>query len=202
MSTTERRSPAWFKPALLIEVPAVIVTFAMMLHITANALLRTFKNDPLPNTLEITQYWYLPIVAFLGFMAAQARGQHIAADLIYERFPEVTKRYVLSALSLLAAVVCFGFAYFGWGEAVHAHEIGKTAGVSDVAAWPPYYLVPVAFGVMTVQFLYAAVMAIVRGESQPVVTDPDDVLLLEELEHEDQQSTRKSRRDDTEGVTR
>ena len=53
-------------------------------------------------------------------IAAQARGQHIAADLIYERFPEVTKRYVLAVLSVLAAAVCLGFAWFGWGEAVHA----------------------------------------------------------------------------------
>lgn len=181
MSNAAQR-PSWLKPELLIEIPAVIVTFAMMLHITANALLRTFKNEPLPNTLEITQYWYLPIIAFLGFIAAQARGQHIAADLIYERFPEVTKRYVLAMLSVLAAAVCLGFAWFGWGEAVHAREIGKTAGVSDVVAWPPYFLVPLAFGVMVVQFLYSAVKAAATGEIQHVVTDPDDVLLLEELD--------------------
>lgn len=172
----------WFKPELLIEIPAVVVTFVMMVHITANALLRTFKNEPLPNTLEITQYWYLPIIAFLGFIAAQARGQHIAADLIYERFPEVTKRYVLAVLSVLAAVVCLGFAWYGWGEAVHAREIGKTAGVSDVVAWPPYFLVPLAFGVMVVQFLYSAGHTLIKGDHSHVVTDPDDVLLLEELD--------------------
>lgn len=182
MSNARTQRPAWLKPALLIEIPAVIVTFVMMVHITANALLRTFKNDPIANTLEITQYWYLPIIAFLGFIAAQSRGQHIAADLIYERFPEVTKRYVLAVLSVLAAVVCAGFAYYGWGEAVHAKEIGKTAGVSTVTAWPPYYLAPIAFGVMTVQLLYAAIRAIVKGDDHHVVTDPDDVLLLEELE--------------------
>ena len=180
--TNAKRPASRFRPALLIEVPAVLVTFAMMAHITANALLRTFANDPLPNTLEITQYWYLPIIAFLGFIAAQARGQHIAADLIYERFPEVTKRYVLAVLALLSAVVCLGFAWFGWGEAVHAREIGKTAGVSDLVAWPPYFLVPIAFGVLTVQFLWAAFRALTRGDTQHVVTDPDDVLLLEELD--------------------
>lgn len=181
MTNAAKRRP-WLKPELLIEIPAVVVTFVMMIHITANALLRTFKDAPIDNTLEITQYWYLPIIAFLGFIAAQARGQHIAADLIYERFPEVTKRYVLAVLSVLAAGVCLGFAWFGWGEAVHAQEIGKTAGVSDLVAWPPYYLVPLAFGVMVVQFLYAAFKAVATGEIQHVVTDPDDVLLLEELD--------------------
>lgn len=183
MSTEEKKAkPRWLNAQLLIEVPAVIVTFVMMVHITANALLRTFMNDPIADTLEITQYWYMPIIAFLGFMAAQARGQHIAADLIYERLPEVTKRYVLSLLSVVAAVFCLGFAYFGWGEAVHAREIGKTAGVSDVTAWPPYYLVPLAFGVMTVQFLLVALRALLKGDEQHIVTDPDDLLLMEEIE--------------------
>ncbi|MCR1786269.1 TRAP transporter small permease [Nocardioides carbamazepini] len=182
-----------FRPALLIEVPAVVVTFAMMVHVTANALMRTFANDPLPNTLEITQYWYLPIIAFLGFIAAQARGQHIAADLIYERFPEATKRYVLAVLSVLAAVVCLGFAWFGWGEAVHAKDIGKTAGVSNLVAWPPYFLVPLCFGILFVQFLYAAVRAIVKGDDQHVVTDPDDVLLLDELDEMEAQEHEKHR---------
>lgn len=180
-NTTGTRS--WLKPALLIEVPAVLVTFVMMVHITANALMRTFADEPIRHTLEVTQYWYLPIIAFLGFMAAQARGQHIAADLIYERFPEATKRYVLAVLAVVSAVVCLGFAWFGWGEAVHAKEIGKTAGVTDLPAWQPYFLVPFAFGVLVVQFLYSAVRALVKGDAQHVVTDPDDVLLLEELDH-------------------
>jgi len=174
--------PAWLKPQLLIEIPAVIVTFAMMAHITVNALLRTFKNEPVANTLEITQYWYLPIIAFLGFIAAQARGQHIAADLIYERLPDCTKRYVLAVLSVLAAVICAGFAKYGWEEAVHAHEIEKTAGVTEVAAWQPYYLVPLAFGVMTIQLLWSAGRALIKGDDQHVLTDPDDAMLLEELE--------------------
>lgn len=182
MSNAAPRRPAWLKPALLFEVPAVVVTFAMMVHITANALLRTFKNAPIADTLEITQYWYLPTIAFLGFMAAQARGQHVAAELIYERLPEVTKRYVLAVLSVLAAVICAGFAKYGWEEAVHAHEIQKTAGVSDLSAWQAYYLVPLAFGVMTVQLLWAAGQALIKGGSQHVVTDPDDMLVVEEVE--------------------
>lgn len=191
---TQRKG--WFRPAVLIEIPAVVVTFTMMVHVTANALMRTFANDPLPHTLEITQYWYLPIIAFLGFIAAQARGQHIAADLIYERFPEATKRYVLAVLSVVAAVVCLGFAWFGWGEAVHAKEIGKTAGVSDLVAWPPYFLVPLCFGVLFVQFLYAAVRAVVKGDAQHVVTDPDDVLLLDELDEMESREDDRSRHDE------
>lgn len=162
---------------LVIEVPAVVVTFLMMLHVTANALLRTFWNDPIDNTLEYVQYIYMPLVAFLGFAAAQRRGQHVAADLIYERLPIRTRRYVLALVLVVAALLCAGFAWFGLLEAVHAADIEKTAGVSDVPAWPAYFLVPLAFGSLTIQFGLAALRALVRSEEDvpAVVTGVDPV---------------------------
>ncbi|MPV88444.1 TRAP transporter small permease subunit, partial [Georgenia ruanii] len=141
----------------------VIVTMVMMVQITANALMRTLFREPLPYTLEITQYWYMPVVAFLGFMAAQRRGQHIAADLIFQALPRGTKRAVLAALYLLAAVALAGMAYYGWHEAIKAWEIRKHAGISPLPAWPLYFLPSLAFGVMTVQFVAAAIGFIRHG---------------------------------------
>lgn len=182
MTETKRKPVAVRAVELAIEIPAVLVTFVMMVHITANAISRTFFNNPLPNTLEITQYWYLPIVAFLGFIAAQLRGQHVAADLLYERFPDVTKRFVLAVMFLLASVVSLGFARFGWDEALHAMDIEKTAGVSELPAWQPYFLAPVAFAALTVQFAYAAIHALVRGvDGEGMVGDPEELLVLDQL---------------------
>lgn len=166
---------------LMIEIPAVIVTFVMMVHITANAVLRTWADRPIAHTLEITEYWYLPLVAFLGFIAAALRGQHIAADLIFEMLPKVTRRFVLAFFLLLAAIVCFGFARFGLDEALHAQEIRQTAGVSELVAWPTYYLAPISFGALTVIFAWDAVKALRNRATAPVITDPDDALLRDEL---------------------
>ncbi|MDF1602229.1 TRAP transporter small permease [Nocardioides sp. YIM 152315] len=154
----------WSRAAdLAIEVPAVIVTFVMMAHITANAVARKFFEHPIEYTLEITQYWYMPIIAFLGFMAAQRRGQHIAADLIFQMLPTVTRRWVLAAFNIVGAGVLAAFCRFGWTEAQFAREIGRHAGITPIPAWPVYYLVPLTFGVMTLQFLFAAIAAIRLG---------------------------------------
>jgi TRAP-type C4-dicarboxylate transport system permease small subunit len=179
MST--QRTPRRFRPELLIEVPAVIVTLVMMVHITANALLRTFAHDPIQHTLEIVQYWYVPTVAFLGFVAAQHRGQHIAADLVFELLPKVTRRFVLCAVFVICAVLCLGFARYGWNEATHALDIRKTAGVSDVPSWPSYFLVPFAFAILTVQFAIASVRAITRPEIGHVVTDIEDSTVMDQV---------------------
>jgi TRAP-type C4-dicarboxylate transport system permease small subunit len=167
MSEAEPVRPAHRGLDLLIEVPAVVVTFLMMLHVTVNAVLRTFADEPLPNTLEYVQYWYLPAVAFLGFIAAQRRGQHVAADLLYTKLPRLAQRIVLAVFLVVSAVLCLGFAWFGLDEALHAYEIRKTAGVSEVPAWPAYFLVPLAFGSLTLQFVLAAIRAVRSADPEP-----------------------------------
>ncbi|MFD1815377.1 TRAP transporter small permease [Rhodococcus gannanensis] len=184
MSASSSASSKWPNRLLLfIEVPAVVVLFVMMLHVTANALLRAFASSPIPNTLEITQYVYLPIIALLGFMAAQARGEHIVADLVTHYFPPRFRRWVLFFGYALTAIVTAGFAWYGLEEANHAHSIGKTAGVSTVVSWPVMYLVPLAFGVLTVQIAFAAVRAL-RGFEDEDATDAEVERLNAEMEAE------------------
>ena len=174
MSLSVDARPRRLNLDLFIEVPAVILTFVMMVHISLNAVMRAFWSSPLPNTLEITQYWYLPVIAFLGFIAAQRRGQHVSADLIYEMLPLVTKRWVQAVSFVLVGTVCAGFAGFDLQEALHAFDIRRTAGVSDLPAWPPYFLAPVAFGSLTIQFYLAAVRA-VFGPEPPVGAESQEV---------------------------
>lgn len=166
---------------LSIEIPAVLVAFVMILHVSLNAILRTWFQTPIANTLEITTYWYLPIIAFLGFIAAAQRGQHISADLIYRILPHGSKKFVLSTLFLVSSVVCFGFAWFGLQEALHAMEIRKTAGVGGVISWPTYFLVPIAFGSLTLQFLYTAINSLRYPEDDHFHGNPDDAAVMEDL---------------------
>lgn len=166
---SESSSPAArIKDRLLmcIEVPAVIVLAVMMLHVTANAILRTVSGNPIQSTIEITQYLYLPVLALLGFVAAQARGEHIVADIATGYMTVRTKRVIICGGYLITAAVSAGFAWYGLSEARHAHAIGKTAGVSSVPAWPVHYLIPVAFGVMTVLLFVAAYRALRGAEDE------------------------------------
>lgn len=174
-----------FRPELLVEIPAIVVMFIMMIHITANALMRTFARSPLPNTLEITEYWYMPIIVFIGFVAAQMRGEHTKADFIFNALPKVTHRYVLGVAYAAISIVCVGFAWFGFQEAMTAFEVRRMAGSSHVVSWPTYFLPPLAFGVMIVQFAYASVHSLRGG----TIVERDELDDLEvEIDLKGQQS--------------
>lgn len=143
----------------IVEYPAVIVLIVMMLHVTANALARAVWDSPIQNTIELVQFVYLPIIAALGFIAAQLRSEHIVADIAVAHLSVSVRRWVLTGGYLLSAVVMGGFAWFGFPKAIDAQAISKTAGVSTIPVWPIYYLVAAALAVLTVLFLRSAYRA-------------------------------------------
>lgn len=154
MSTAAKRHN-W--GALVVEIPAVAVLIVMSVHVVANAVLRTYWHKPISNTLEVVQYWYLPIIALLGIIAAQSRGQHLAADLIFRHLPAFGKRFFSILGLVVSVVVCAGFTWFGLREALEAYEIKKTGGISGLTIWPVYFLVPVTFFYLFVTYLFLLV---------------------------------------------
>ncbi|AFR49472.1 TRAP transporter small permease [Gordonia sp. KTR9] len=157
----------------LAETLAAATLILMMLHVTLNAITRSFFSAPVPNTLEITEYWYMPILALIGFVTAQARREHVSIDLLFRRIPRAAQRWVIVGSHLLSAMVFAGFAWYGASEALHAYDIELTGGVSALTIWPVWILVPVSFAVLAAQFLTTAVRSIASAEYAGQV-DPDD----------------------------
>lgn len=148
------------------ETVAALAIVMMMLHTVANALLRSVFNAPMSGTIEYVGFWYLPLVAFFGFLAAQQRDGHIEARLLFDRMPRRVQAEMQVAANLLTAGLCFGFAYYGWQEAVHSREIGLTGGVSSVVIWPVLFVVPVVFALLAVFVVVEAVLIACSGDPQ------------------------------------
>jgi TRAP-type C4-dicarboxylate transport system permease small subunit len=157
------RSSRWAHLAtLVLEIIASVILFLMMLFILANVLGRTLFGHPIAGTNELVGYIALPAVVFIGYIVAQARGQSIEAEILYQRFPRQIRREVRFVTSLISALACFGFAWYGLTEAIRATEISRTAPASDIFIAPIYWFVPAAFGVLIVLFVLDAIRAL-RG---------------------------------------
>lgn len=157
-----------------LEFLAAITLILMMLHVVANALLRSFANSPITGTNEYVGYWYLPLVAFIGFVAAQRRDEHIEARLVFDRLPKRNQREIDVFGLLLAGAAYLAFGWYGGLEAVDGFQIGLTGGVTGVVIWPVTFVVPFAFAILGVLVLFEAV-AVARGTREPGVhADPVD----------------------------
>ena len=147
----------------ILEYLAAIGIGIMLVVILWNVISRYFFGSPVQGTNELIGNIWLPIVVFIGYIVAVARGQAIEADIIYNMFPKQLKREVRFFTSLCAVVVCVLFGWYGFQEAVHAMNIGKTAPASDIYIAPVYWMVPFAFAGVSWLYLLDAIKAI-RGK--------------------------------------
>lgn len=129
---------------------AAAVTIAMMLHVTWNALSRSFLDSPVHGTLEYTQFWYLPIVAFVGIVTAQRSKEHIEARLLFDHVPAKAQPIVQAGTDLLTLALALALAYYTFEMAMESMDIGRTAGVSGVTIWPATFAAPLAFALFAV----------------------------------------------------
>src|SRR5690625_696465 len=168
----------------LIELLAVVGIFAMMLHVTVNALTRTLFSTPLFGTMELTSYWYLPLVASLGFVAAQLRREHIKADLVFEAMPRLAQVITFVVVTVVCAVASALLFYFGMQEALHAQSIGVTAGNTEFQTWFLQVITALAFLFLAGNYVVQTVTVIRRGE----VLDDDAGDLIREADNVNKRS--------------
>src|SRR5690625_2316503 len=114
----------------------------MMLHITINALSRQFLNSPISGTNELVAYWYMPVVALIGFVTAHIRREHISVSLVVDRLPPRNQvEYFVFGRSP-TAMLCLFLSWFGLSKAWETLETGRTAGQTAIILWPVSPRVP------------------------------------------------------------
>jgi len=137
----------------ILEIVGAAFIFAMMLHVLANVAGRFLLNSPLHGTLEIVQYWYMPVVAFLGFIVAKHLGEHIEAPLIFDGLSWGNRRILVMVNGVIAVVTSLLFSYFIFtGSSLNGLEVRATAGASTIPIWPVLFLPPVVYLVLSVQW--------------------------------------------------
>ncbi|MCP2237116.1 TRAP transporter small permease [Prauserella halophila] len=163
---------------LALGAAAVVV---MMLHIVTNAAMRAFADAPLTGTNEYVTYWYMPVVAMLGFVVAQREWGHTEATVVHDRLPRRNRFELRIAGLVLVGVVCAGFAWFGWLEALHNRELELTGGVIGVVVWPVTFLVPVTYTVLTVHVLTEVALLLTRPSRFEADDGADDAAEDDEI---------------------
>lgn len=162
---------------ITIEVLASIVLIVMMLQVVINAISRTVWREPLFGTLEVTQFYYLPILALLGLAAAQARNEHIVADLLFDSFPPLARRVTTVIVNVLSGVITGLIGWFAIAEFLHALERGVTAGNTDIQVWPVHLFMAICYAIFTIQLLWVAFLtASGQSDAQHSEADADEVI--------------------------
>ncbi|MCZ6661066.1 MAG: TRAP transporter small permease [bacterium] len=103
---------------------------------------------------------------FLGASLATRQGRHIAIDVASRFLPPVARRWLSTALSLAACIICLFLASAAW-TFVAAERLGQGLLLQGFPVWWAQVIIPVGFGLMAFRFgLRSALFALGQLEER------------------------------------
>lgn len=144
---------------------ALISMFSMMLLITMDVFLNKVIGRPIPGTIEITSYYFMVLVVFLGLSYLEKTHAHISADFIVTRFSYRVQKVITVIGKLLTVVFYSLLAYGALTQAIKSTKRWETV-MSNFT----FYIWPARWGV--VLGIVSAILVIVlilfqRNNSNP-----------------------------------
>lgn len=133
----------------------MFLTFAMVIHVSAEVVARQLFSRPLVATVEIVSFYYMVAVAFVPLGLVQRRQAHIVAEAIAAVVPKSLQGMseilgkVLSVLvtaALLYSSALIAMRKTGFGEAVMTAH-------GELPTWPSRWLVVIGFSAMLLVML-------------------------------------------------
>lgn len=165
----------------LLAVIGGIATVGLMLNIVADVIGRFFFNNPLPGTLDMTQFAWMPMLVSLGLGYALLRGEHIRVNLLTAPTgPRVQRIIEIVGMAFTLATVAM-LIWFGTEKAQDAMGFGeKAVGTPWLSIWPFRWMIVVGLIGLLLQACAQLLRAITVAEFRP--TDDDEVAVALEAE--------------------
>lgn len=136
-----------------------------MLHVVADVTLRTLFHNPVPATLDFTQFVWMPILVSLGMGLALQRGEHIRVTLLSAPTSSRTQRILEVVGMAFTIAVIAPLAYFTGVRAEAGASIGEAAvGTPWLLIWPSRWIVTIGLIGLTLQAFAQIIRAVTVEE--------------------------------------
>ncbi|GGL16138.1 TRAP transporter small permease subunit [Nocardia jinanensis] len=113
------------------------IVLILTLQIVTDVVSRNVFNKPIPGTLELTQYLFMPLIVFLSLAYAESAGEHIRATILVARLTGRTAQVTELAGRLITLLVVLALTYYAVIGAIYATEIRLEAlGAITLPVWP------------------------------------------------------------------
>ncbi|AWB33588.1 TRAP transporter small permease [Orrella marina] len=122
----------------------------MMIHITADVVMRFVFNTPIPGTITYVANYYMLIAIFLPLAYAEHTNAHISVEIFSDRLPACIRRHLEGLIFLGSSIVCFIVTDRTWQEAIRRFNSGTAVMQADhsIITWPTYFFLPIGFSLL------------------------------------------------------
>lgn len=164
--------------ALLAQIVGTTALVALMLQVSLNGILRRILGVQIPLTLEMTEWWYMPLLASAGIALAAVWGEHFYVDLVFETLALGGKRILAAFAGILTLLLTLATTWFSLRQALEETAIGRYEPVTGLPTWPLYFVIPLAFAAFSA-ILIASLTRLFRGDVSELGDLPSDEEALE-----------------------
>jgi TRAP-type mannitol/chloroaromatic compound transport system permease small subunit len=163
---------------LLLVVVGGIATVCLMLNIVIDVIARNFFDRPLPGTLDLTQFVWMPSLVALGLGYALLRGEHVRVNLLTAPTGPLVQRIIEVVGMVFTLGTTAAFIWFGTDRAAAAMELDERAvGTRWLQIWPYRWVIVVGLIGLLLQAFAQLLRAVTVREFRPV--DDDEIAALE-----------------------
>lgn len=147
--------------SLLLAILGGLATVGLMLNVVADVIGRFFFNRPLPGTLDLTQFAWMPTLVSLGLGYALLRGEHIRVNLLTSPTGPRTQRVIEIVGMAFTLGTTALLIWFGAEKAASAADFGeKAVGTPWLQIWPFRWVIVVGLIGLLLQALAQLLRAI------------------------------------------
>lgn len=130
---------------------AAVVLLAISVFV--DVIGRTFFHAPLTGTLEMTAYWWMPMLTILAYGYTERKQEHIKVTILLDMLPLRLRQMVEGAFSLLATGLLVALTYYTWIDAARSARIQETTPATPpVAIWPFKFVAVAGIAMLALQF--------------------------------------------------
>ncbi len=135
-----------------VAILAGLAVVLLIVTVTIDVVGRTLFRSPLAGTLEMTAYWWMPMITLLAFAFTEKGQEHIKVTILLDALPLRMRQLVEGSFGLLTIALLLLLAWFALQEALYAAEIGKTTpSRPPVTVWPFYFVAVAGIGLLALQ---------------------------------------------------
>lgn len=114
-----------------------IALVLMAVHVSLDAFGKYLFSLPIPATLEVVAYYYMPAVAALPIAYVESLNGHVAVEMLFDRLSPTGKKVVLIFNGLVMLAFIGLLTWLAGREALRKFDIGEYMfGEYPIIIWP------------------------------------------------------------------
>lgn len=131
---------------------AGLALVALLANVAIDVMARTFLGRPVGQTLELTMFWWMPVMITLSYAVTEREREHITVTLLLDRLNRRSRRYVEGSFTAIGAVLVTALAWYASMDALAATEVRMAANSTPpLQYWPAMILAAAGLSLFAVQ---------------------------------------------------